>query len=351
MKKNLILIFIACITLMGCNSNYEILQSQGSVILTADSSIKVVGETITFTVKDNEGNDLTEEAVFYVDGEMMGDNTFTSDVVGNFEVKASYLNIESEPLIVNFNDGSGINFRKRVLIEDYTGTWCGWCPRVAYGIELVHQQTNDAVAVAIHRPSSNPSSPVYDPYNYDTSELENSLGGSGGYPKSYLNRMTQWEYPEPNNLNQVIALTQGENPKLGLAMKSSQDGNNLTIDINVMFGKDFGNNMKLVVYILENGLIYKQHNYTTYYDGIDILENFEHNHVLRSCITPLMGEDIPSSQTTIFNTYTKTFNVTIPSSVENTNNIEFVAFVIDEAGNAINVRSSHPGEEQEFEML
>ena len=26
-------------------------------------------------------------------------------------------------------------FKKHVLIEDYTGTWCGYCARVAYAIE------------------------------------------------------------------------------------------------------------------------------------------------------------------------------------------------------------------------
>ena len=41
-------------------------------------------------------------------------------------------------------------FKKRVLIEDYTGTWCGNCTRVSYAIEQVKAQNDKVVTVAIH---------------------------------------------------------------------------------------------------------------------------------------------------------------------------------------------------------
>ena len=40
-------------------------------------------------------------------------------------------------------------FKKRVLIEDYTGTWCGNCTRVSHAIEEVKLLTDKAVTVAI----------------------------------------------------------------------------------------------------------------------------------------------------------------------------------------------------------
>jgi len=52
-------------------------------------------------------------------------------------------------------------FQKRVLIEDFTGTWCGYCPRVSYGIDRVMEQTTKAVPVAIHQQSSGS-----DPYHF-----------------------------------------------------------------------------------------------------------------------------------------------------------------------------------------
>ena len=50
-------------------------------------------------------------------------------------------------------------FKKRVLIEDYTGTWCGNCTRVAHAIDEVKAQSDKVVTVAIHNGN--------DPYHFD----------------------------------------------------------------------------------------------------------------------------------------------------------------------------------------
>lgn len=349
MKKIFAILFVSALVFTGCSSDYEVLQSYDSVILTADNSNKLAGETITFSVKDNNGTDHTADARFYVDGVEADGNTLTSDELRSFEVTAKYGSLSSEPLTVTFGDGSELNFRKRLLIEDYTGTWCGYCTRVAYAIELVKAQSDDVVPVSIHRPSSNVSSANYDPYNYDATALESTLSAVG-YPKGYLNRRTRWNNPEPNNVAQAIALTQGENPKLGLALSPTVVNGNITLDVNVKFSKDFAG-LKLVVYVLENGLIYEQHNYTEYYDGVDVIENWQHNHVLRSCLTDILGDAISSDQTAIYNTYTRSFNVAIPADVANSANLEFVAFIVGDNGKAINVRSAKAGDVQDFETL
>ncbi|MDV6169492.1 Omp28-related outer membrane protein [Flavobacterium sp. DG1-102-2] len=350
MKKNFILIFIVSLIFAGCSTDYEILKSQQNIILTADHSVQLIGGTITFTVKDKDGNDYTEDAVFAVDGQAIEGNTFSSATVGNFDVTATYNTVQSAPLVINFHDGSGVNFRKNMLIEDYTGTWCGYCPRVAWAIELVHNQAENAIAVGIHRSSSVPSSPNYDPYNFDASQLENALGAEG-YPKGFLNRTIQWKSLEPDHVDQAIALTQGENPKLGLAMDAEVANGTINLDVNVMFGKDFTNNLKLVVYVLEDGLVYDQHNYTSYYDGVDILAGYTHNHVLRACLTPILGEEIGTTQTTIGTTYTKSFSVPVPANVTNAAKVNFVAFVVDQTGKVVNVRKVDQGEAQEMELL
>lgn len=348
MKKLTAIVFAIALA-WGCSSDYTILDSYDSVILTADNSNKLVGETITFTVKDNNGNDHTAESVFYVDGQEQEGNTFTADVTGSHQVTASFSGLDSEALTVTFGDGSELNFRKRVLIEDYTGTWCGYCTRVAYAIELVKAQTDFVVPVAIHRASSNPTSADYDPYNYDATELESTLNAVG-YPKGFLNRRTRWIGPEPNHIAQVINLTQGENPKLGLALKPVVTNGTINLDVKVNFSRDF-QDLKLVVYVLENGLVHEQHNYTSYYNGVAVIEDWEHEHVLRSCLTNIMGDNISNSETITYNTFTRSFNVAVPQNVTNAANIEFVAFVVDQNGRTLNVRSAHTGDDQEFEIL
>jgi len=349
MKKNIALLLATILILTGCTSDYIILPSISDVIITADSSVKLVNNTITFTVKDNLGTNLTSDAVFYVNNVAIEGNTFTSAVTGTFEVKANYLGISSVPLIVTFTDGTETNFVKRLLVEDYTGTWCGYCPRVAFAIEQLHAQSENVVAVAIHRPSSNMSSAVYDPYNYDTTELEDLINVPG-YPKGMLNRTTQWGFPEPDNIAQAIALTQGENPKLGLALQPVINGRNISLTVKTQFSKNF-ENLKLVVYVLENGLVYAQHNYTDYYNSEDVIQNYTHNHVLRGCLTPLLGENISNSESVLNGIYTKTFNAPLPASVTNAANVEFVAFVVDATGKTVNVRKAAAGNTQEFEIL
>lgn len=47
--------------------------------------------------------------------------------------------------------GSITCFNKTVLVEEGTGTWCMWCPRGQYGLELLHEKYGDKVAdVAVH---------------------------------------------------------------------------------------------------------------------------------------------------------------------------------------------------------
>jgi len=350
MKKNL-LACLAFITVIfwGCSTDYEVLQSVDAVILKTDGSTKLIGRPVTFNITNTAGDTLTNEAVFYINDVAIEGNTFTSESVGEFNVKATYLGLESDPVMITYHDGSQINFQKNVLIEDYTGTWCGWCPRVSHAIELVHAQTDNTVTVAIHRASLNPNDGNYDPYTFDSTELENVIN-IAGYPKGLLNRMTRWNSPQNNNISQAISLTQGTNPKLGLAMNGTIANGTITLEVNTLFSKDF-EGLKLVVYVLENGLIHEQHNYTEFYNGESVIANFEHNHVLRACLTPLLGEPVSNTDTKAGDIFTKTFNVPVPSTVENAGKLEFVAFMVDANGDAINVRKALQGEAQDFQEL
>ncbi len=335
--------------LTSCHSDYDVLPSTENIILTADSSTKLIGQTITFSVTNSAGDDLTTDSQFFVDGAAISGNSYSSSEVGQHIVTASYYTVSSQPVSITFHDGSEINFLKRALVEDYTGTWCGYCPRVAYATELVHNLTDAYVAVSIHRASSSPDNATYDPYNYDTTVLEDLINVPG-YPKGMLNRTTQWNYPEPNNANQAIGFTQGDNPKMGLAMQATVSGGMISLTVKAKCAKNF-NNTKLVVYVLENGLVYDQHNYTTYFGGQDPIPNYVHNHVLRSCLTNLLGDPVSDEQVQLGQTYTRTFNSAIPASVANTGNIEFVAFMLGPDNSVINVRKAAPGDDQGFEEL
>ena len=310
-----------------------------TITLTSNKSTVGTSENVIFTIMGNNGANISPQSTVYFNGVAQTGFNIIMPTAGTIDVYSTYTNASNETFTSNtlqIEVVSVINFNKRVLIEDFTGTWCGWCPRVSYGIEQVNAQTNDAVVVALHKSGS-------DPYIINTSPYNVSA-----YPTAHLNRTTEWSYPEPENVAQVVALTNGTNPRLGLAMSPSLTGSTLNIDVNVKFGFNF-TNTKLVVYVLESGLVYPQTNYTSYYGGGSTLPNFVHNHVLRAVLTNVMGDAITGS-TNSGDIYTKNFSVQLPSNITNSSNVSIVAFVVDASGKALNARTAHFGDVQTLEV-
>ncbi|WP_396140134.1 Omp28-related outer membrane protein [Flavobacterium sp.] len=232
-------------------------------------------------------------------------------------------------------------FKKRVLIEDYTGTWCGNCTRVSYAIEQVKAQNDKVVTVAIHNGN--------DPFHFaGIAPLKNLILPNSplALPVSRLNRMIVWTFPEPTNVQEAINLT-GNNSGLGIAMNSSIENGNINLDVNVKFALNY-TNLKLVVYLLEDELVHFQRNYTTYYDNVNPITNYVHNHVLRASMTDILGETI-SGNTSAGSSFTKNFLIPIPANVANPANINFVAFLVGDDNVALNARAAEANESQEFE--
>ena len=231
-------------------------------------------------------------------------------------------------------------FKKYVLIEDYTGTWCGNCARVAYAIEKTKEESDKVVSVAIHHGN--------DPYSFlGIGPLKDliSPNSSLALPQSRLNRITTWTFPEVNNVQQALNLT-SNNSGLGLALSSNVANGNINLDVKVKFAQNYSN-LKLVVYVLEDKLIYRQVNYSTFYDAVNPIPNFEHNHVLRASLTNLLGDTLLN--TNYNQTVTTNFTVPIPANVSKAENINFVAFVVEENNNVLNARAAKKDENQTFQ--
>ena len=250
-------------------------------------------------------------------------------------------------IIENRPDGSSTAppisgyFKKNVLIEDYTGTWCGNCTRVAWAIEEAKAASDKVVSVAIHNGN--------DPFHFQgIAPLKNLILPDSplALPVSRLNRMIVWTFPEPTNTQEAIDLT-GNNSGMGIAMSSTLENGMVNLDVNIKFALNYSN-LKLVVYLLEDNLVYMQRNYTTYYDNVNPIPAYVHNHVLRAAMTNILGDAI-TENTTAGSTITKSFSIPVPANVANAANINFVAFLVGEDNVAINSRASHANEDQEFE--
>jgi hypothetical protein len=294
------------------------------------------------------GKDVTSEVVFYVNNIEQTSHTITSSTVKTVTIQAKYKEKLSSPIEVKFSNFVA-GYVKNALVEDYTGTWCGNCPRVTYGLEQIKTlYTNKIVEVAIHRgtPQQN------EPFLFDASALEQSLSISG-YPSARINRNIVWSAPQQNNLPQVVKESMGNVIKMGLAIENTVVNGTVNLKLKIGYFENYSN-LKVVLYVLENGLIYDQVNYTPFYGGVDPIPNFVHNHTLRRSITNIFGDAIPnlSTPTGVESFYFKDFSFAVPSNVTNVSKLEFVAFVIDASGRAINSRKCLANETpQAMEML
>lgn len=80
------------------------------------------------------------------------------------------------------------------LVEEYTGTWCGWCPVGFDGMERAHEAYGQTVSlIAIH------SGDVM-----EASEFQNLVNRVGGFPSAFIDRGDEDIYPTAGELKKQI---------------------------------------------------------------------------------------------------------------------------------------------------
>jgi len=332
--KNLIKIFVILIILFSLQfCNRDNLSNITEIVIDTSKKNALVDEEINFTAIANNGGDVIDQTTFYVNDMAISEHSYRPNLVGTYTIKGVYKDIESNLLEIHVNAPTG--YSQKILVEDYTGVWCGYCPRVAYSIQQIQanqEYTARLIPVAIHLYENN------DPYYCaDSGALKDAFQISG-LPQGRINRTVVWTSPQENNLDQVTSLI-GDSAPLGIAIETSVSNNTLNASIRVGFTQDF-TNLGLVVYLLENGLIHNQTNYTSFFGGDYTLVDFEHNDVLRKVYTNIYGDAIPNTESVTDNLYQFDLQEALPSNIENQENLTLVVFVVDKNTNTV-INSQH----------
>lgn len=318
--------------------NVEVTSGVDGISISISQGSVKINDVITFSAKDNFNNDVTSDATFYVNGAAVAGSSFTTDIYGSYEIYATYSNVNGDfqSETVTF---FVYRFTRKVLVEDYTGTWCGYCPRLAYNLEQAEEQNNSVIGIGIH------SGDVMETSATDL--LENEYGVSS-WPSGRINRTIVWN----ESVSQITSYLDS-NPGLGIGINSSLSGNTVSVDIKIDYDIESSGN-KLVVYLLEDGLIYPQTNYynndpnSPWYQTGNPIQNFEHNNVLRNTFTNVFGDVIPDG--IVGEEFTRNYSANVPASVQNTSNLEIVAFVVkSSSGSVINVQHSPIGVVQDYD--
>lgn len=323
---------------------FEVLEETQRV-LTIDVPKALRNQTITFGLRDNQGVDTSSEATFYVNGNAIAGNSFTSATPGEFEVYATYL-ANDESFTTDAKPFSVFIPKRKVVVEDYTGTWCGFCPGVALAIDLLREETDDVAIVAIHKSSAG----ITDPLNFGRiRDLQDMFGVDDGFPKAQINRNVSW--PRPYDLSQVTSMA-GSNTDVSIAINSQLTGSNLTVKVNVVYENGSIPGDKLVVYLLENGIVSPQANYYNEtpghpYEGLgNPIENYVHNDGLRNSLSDLFGDAIPNLPA--FEVFTKEYTLSVPSNYVG-QNLSFVVMVVNPDNSAKNAQFSKINQNKNYE--
>lgn len=151
--------------------------------------------SLNYTVTDIDGNVSEPRSVkFSTALRVMGQGTLNiilppSAHAGTYSPRVTITQVNNADNFITgedtYADGFQIvlaeNATKRVVEEEFTGTWCGWCPRGMVGLEMAEKQFGDKfIGIAVH------SSDIMDASS--ASGYSTVLGNVGGFPSCFLDR-------------------------------------------------------------------------------------------------------------------------------------------------------------------
>jgi hypothetical protein len=188
--------------------------------------------------------------------------------------------------------GQGIVSQRKVLVEEFTGVACVNCPQGAAELaNLKGIYGENLVIVSIHAGEFADPLPE-SKYNFKTEEgtsLENYLGTPIGYPTAVVNRK---KFAGANSLqafkNQWSGFIQQDlaiAPSIALNAVPSFEAASRKLDVSVTIlpSKNLTGEHRISLMLTENHIIDAQE------DGGNLVEDYEHEHVLRDMLTPFDG--------------------------------------------------------------
>ena len=335
------LILLMLIVTLSCSRSesffYEVVEPEIVTGLSVHSSY-LRNQEITFEVFDADGNNITIDSNFIVDGVSIVGNQISYPEIGIHQVYAEY-SIESTLYNSDTKTFNIVIPKTRVVLEDYTGTWCGYCPNVSHAIEEIRMITDDISVVAIHYGDEMTISPGLD--------LINEFNITG-YPTARINRTTDWSYPYASS--PIESLIDTDN-SIGISIDSQMDGTILAVNLRVVSEEDL-NNHKIVAYLVEDNLIYDQVNYynydeNSYFFGMgNPIVDFVHNDVLRHSFTDALGNSMENPTSALSDTFYN-YSLEIDSGYDPAN-LGIVVMIVNQNNTAINSQFSRINSFQDF---
>ena len=338
-------------------------------------------KSIPITITNRGANDVKSIAytITSEDGETSEEGKKTFTAIGNNVSKTFNISFDAdkkavksqrtftvttvndEPNTSSVSSGTGfiitLKEEKQVtpVIEEFTGTWCGWCPRGIVGMEKVHEEYGDKVVqIAAHSGGSDPMQiSAY-------SSIVNTY--CDGYPGSITDR--QFE-ADPSFSGLKSALNQAFNRVAPAAIElyaewASEEQKAVVFNTTTSFAYSGYNNQYAIAFVLvEDGLKgtgsnWAQQNYYSGQSGSDDMSwwykqgssvtGIEFNHVavagwnvqngVNNSVNPNFDPDIPQE-------FSYTGSISSNSLIQDKRKLKAIAILIDRStGKIVNAAQS-----------
>jgi hypothetical protein len=230
---------------------------------------------------------------------------------------------------------------KNVLFEEFTGHLCGFCPpSTSLALALDAELGERMVTVAIHAGSlaSTGGTLFQTDYTTPVGNLYWAQLNGGFNPTARIDRLgglSSYEYLDPANPSSwqdiVTNQTNAATPvQLQANCEYVAADNVFNIHMNSQFLEAYNGNVNLVVLLVENHIVSPQEDYSQTPSEI---EDYEHEHVLRTNVSEPMGNLVISNPSAGFSATT---SFTIPSKNNwEPMNITVIGYLVDANTNAV----------------
>lgn len=328
-----------------------------------------------------------------IDGQQTGSKTITTSLPANtvepisIEIPASLVNrdhvftysvtdINGHADAVAMNSSGSIAFRaqakqyfpRKVVMEEGTGTWCGYCPRGIVAIEQLQKKYPDNfIAIGIHAIDE-----MGNAENYDKIRDQFFVYG---FPRCIINRTKDMD-PESSDVESIIKETKdyAESKITASAVFDDADSTFVTVSTETVFGfSDEGADIRVAYVVVEDHVgPYKQLNYYSFpyssgmgwwnfknqfdpmYDwfmGEPEVETF-FNNVARGIYDGVDGIKLSIPSTIVAGeTYQYQYRIALPDNIQNKKNIRIITLLIDNKSGELLNADSYDMVEDDFSSI
>lgn len=237
------------------------------------------------------------------------------------------------------------------VVEEFTGTWCGWCPVGFEGMQYLHDTYGDQVVlIAVHSSSITGTDPM------EISDYSSILNRVDGFPSSFINR-TMDLYPHPYNFQIYMPQVLASTTLGGISVQAawnSEDMKAIKIDTQTKFvySEDNGN-YGIAFVLVEDGLkgtgsSWSQNNYLSgnsdymdfkfWYESPSRVTGLEFDHVAVGAWNIANGLANSVSATIVadeIQDYSYTADITSKTVIQDKTKLKVVALLIDKSDGSI----------------